>query len=109
MTPEERIERLIKKINVTPRAQTHSRTLNDALEAQEKWKNEQSANLKPNIWRIIMKNKMTKFATAAAVILIAVLGITFLDKSVPSAYAFEQTVEAFESVRYMHLISSDSD
>ena len=105
MTPEEKIERLIQKINVTPRAQVHSRTLNDALAAQEEWKNEQSADLKPNIWRIIMKSKITKFATAATVILIAVLGITFLEESTPTAYAIEQTIQAGHTVRFLHLKS----
>ena len=105
MTPIERIEKLIRKINVTPRVQTHDKTLNDALAAQEEWKNEQSANLKPNIWRIIMKNPMTKIATAAAVILIAVLGITFLEESSPTAYAIEQTIQASHSVRYLHFKS----
>jgi len=76
MTPEEKIERLIKKINVIPHAQMHDKTLNDALAAQEKWKNEQSVNIEPNIWRIIMKNKMTKFA-AAAVIIAAALYIVY--------------------------------
>jgi outer membrane lipoprotein-sorting protein len=75
MTPEEKIERLIKKINVTPRVQTHDKTLNDALAAQEKWKKEQSANFQPNIWRIIMKNKMTKFAAAAVTIIAVLIGI----------------------------------
>lgn len=99
MKPEERIEKLIKKINVTPRVQTHDKTLNDALAAQEEWKNEQSANTEPNIWRIIMKNPMTKFATAAAVILIAaILSITILDRLVTPAWAIEQTIEALEKV-----------
>ncbi|MHC4560850.1 MAG: zf-HC2 domain-containing protein [Planctomycetota bacterium] len=55
-----------------------------------------------NLWRIIMKSRITKFATAAAVILIAVLGITFLEKSAPTAYAIEQTIQASHSVRYLH-------
>ncbi|RKY11637.1 MAG: hypothetical protein DRP65_03660 [Planctomycetota bacterium] len=105
MTQIESVEKLIKKINVTPRAQMHDKTLNDALAAQEKSKNEQSANIEPNIWRIIMKNRITKLATAAAVVLIAVLGITFLDKSVPSAYAIEQTIQANHTVRFLHLKS----
>ncbi|HIJ67358.1 MAG TPA: hypothetical protein HPP51_03625, partial [Planctomycetes bacterium] len=54
---EEKIERLIKKINVTPRDQMYDKTLNDALGAQEKSKNTQSAQLQPNIWRIIMNSK----------------------------------------------------
>lgn len=109
MTPIESIEKLIKKINVTPRAQTHDKTLSDALAAQEKLKNEQSANLKPNIWRIIMKNKMTKFATAAAVILIAALGITVLDKSATPAYAVQQTIDAMRQITSVHIVGRTWD
>ncbi len=109
MTSEERIERLIKKINVTPRVQTHDKTLNDALAAQEKSKNEQSAVHQLNIWRIIMKNPMTKLATAAAVILIAVLGITFLDKSATPAYAVEQTIDALRHITSVHIVGRGWD
>jgi hypothetical protein len=62
-----------------------------------------------NLWRIIMKSKITKFATAAAVILIAVLGITFLEESVPTAYAIEQTIQASHSVRYLHIKNYEPD
>jgi hypothetical protein len=68
MMKVEKIEKLIKKIDVIPRAHKHDKTLNDALAAQEKFKNQQSANIKPNIWRIIMKNPITKFAVTAVII-----------------------------------------
>lgn len=55
-----------------------------------------------NLWRIIMKNPMTKIATAAAVILIAVFVFTFLEESSPTAYAIEQTIQASHSIRYLH-------
>ncbi|HIJ69809.1 MAG TPA: hypothetical protein HPP87_00425 [Planctomycetes bacterium] len=100
---EEKIERLIKKINVTPRDQMYDKTLNDALGAQEKSKNTQSAQLQPNIWRIIMNSKITKFATAAAVILIVVLGITFLEKTTQKTYAIEQTIEAYNTIHYLYV------
>lgn len=57
------------------------------------------------LWRKIMKSKITKLATAAAVIAIAILSITFLDKAVPTAYALERTIEASHSVRYLHIKS----
>jgi hypothetical protein len=56
------------------------------------------------IWRNIMKSKMTKLAAAAAVIIIAVvLSITLLDKSTSSAYALEQTMKAYEGLRFVHM------
>ncbi|MHC4759451.1 MAG: anti-sigma factor family protein [Planctomycetota bacterium] len=60
-------------------------------------------NKQLNLWRKIMKNPMTKIATAAAVILIAVLGITFLEKSAPTAYAVEQTIQAYDAIRFLYV------
>lgn len=52
---------------------------------------------------------MTKFATAAAVILIVLLGITLLDKSATPAYAIEQTIEAMRSINSIHAYCTDWD
>ena len=56
------------------------------------------------LWSDIMKTKTIKFATAAVIIIAALFSITIFDKTMPSAYAIEQTVEAFKSVRYMHMV-----
>ena len=51
------------------------------------------------IGRSIMKSQVSKLATAAAIILIAALGITLLDKSATPAWAIEQSIEAMEQYR----------
>ena len=58
-----------------------------------------------------MKKPLTKISVAAAVVLIIVLGVTFLDKVVTPAYAIEQTIEAGQNVRYLHFyyVSDDSN
>jgi len=45
---------------------------------------------------------MTKLAAAAAIIVAAVLAITFLQKSATPAYALEQTIKAVQGIRYIH-------
>ncbi|MHC4499214.1 MAG: hypothetical protein ACYS21_08905, partial [Planctomycetota bacterium] len=55
-----------------------------------------------DVWRIIMKSQVTKFAAAAAIIIVAGLLITFLGTSEP-AYALPQTIKANHSVRYLHV------
>jgi hypothetical protein len=63
------------------------------------------------IWRIIMKRPIAKLVTAAAVILIAVLGISLLQNTATTTYAIEQTIEAGQDTRYLHFYhypSSDS-
>jgi len=54
-------------------------------------------------WKIIMKSRITKLAAAAVTIIIVVLSVTVLDKSIPSAYALEQTMKAYEGLRYVHI------
>jgi hypothetical protein len=49
-----------------------------------------------------MKNRITKFAAAAVIIIAVLLSITFLDKSVTPVYAIEQTIEAYSSIRWLH-------
>jgi len=62
-----------------------------------------------NIWRIIMKSKITKFAVAAVIIAAVVFSVTLLDKSVTTAYAVEQTIEAMRSISSIHAYCTDWD
>ncbi|UCD51557.1 MAG: tetratricopeptide repeat protein [Phycisphaerales bacterium] len=53
-----------------------------------------------------MKSAIAKSAVAAAVVIAAVvLSVGFWDRSIPSAYAIEQTVEALQNVRFLHLVT----
>ena len=54
-----------------------------------------------HIRNLIMKHPIYKL-TAAAVILIVVFSITFLDKAVAPAWAIEETIQASHSIRYIH-------
>jgi len=54
-----------------------------------------------------MKSPITKLAAAAVIIIAVVLSINVWDKSIPSAYALEQTIEANHSVRYLHIKGFD--
>jgi hypothetical protein len=58
---------------------------------------------KPNIVlrRILMKNTL-KFTAAAVILIAATLSLTLFDKTVPTAYALEQTIEALNAMRSIH-------
>ncbi|MBN2588355.1 MAG: hypothetical protein JXA96_00715 [Sedimentisphaerales bacterium] len=60
----------------------------------------QSQKPTSNIRRIIMKSKITKFAAAAVLIIAIVLSLTIWDTP---AYALEQTIKAYEGLRYVHI------
>ena len=63
-----------------------------------------SASKSPLSIRImIMKSPITKLAAAAVIIVAVVLSINVFDKSIGTAYAIEQTIEANRGLRFIHL------
>ena len=63
-----------------------------------------SASKSPHSIRImIMKSPITKLAAAAVIIVAVVLSINVFDKSIGTAYAIEQTIEANRGLRFIHL------
>jgi outer membrane lipoprotein-sorting protein len=76
-----------KKAAVKTTAELDRRILDGALLKQEEWKKTQSAVAQPNIWRIIMKSRITKLAAAAVIIIVLMLGINYLDTPIDGASA----------------------
>ncbi len=62
-----------------------------------------------NTGRIIMKSPITKLAAAAVIIIAVVLSINIWDKSIPAAYAIEQTIQANHTVYYLHIQDFSSE
>lgn len=56
-----------------------------------------------NIWRKIMKSKITKLAAAAVIIFAIVLSIILLDKSVAPAYAVTDLPGLFKKAKTIHI------
>lgn len=114
MGPAETIEKLIrnffatKKSRIAISAEFDKAVLDDVLAAYEKSMVTKTISAKPNIWRIIMKSPITKFAAAACVIVAVTFGLTtVLSKSVSTAYAIEQTIQANHGINYLHVKSYD--
>lgn len=72
MRPADNVEKLIKKLRYKANAGTHDRILGNVLQTIDRLEKQKSGVITPNIWRIIMKSRITKLA-AAAVLAIAVL------------------------------------
>jgi hypothetical protein len=108
MKPADEIKRLINKSDVTTSSKTDKRILGEALEHLEKLKQQRSAGTRPDIWRTIMKSSITKIAAAAVIVIAAVLGINLWNRSMPAAYALEQTIQANHTVRYIHIKDFDA-
>ena len=87
---------VIKKSAAKTTSELDKRIVDGALIAQEKSKKTQSAATQPNIWRIIMKkSRITKLASAAAVIIIMVL---FTINSLDDTTAWAQIARALDEV-----------
>ena len=106
------IEKVIKdfcataKTDVKTTADMDTRIINDTTAAHEKSKKKQSAELEPNIWRIIMKHRITRFAVAAGIIIAVLVGIKQFDGSIDlakPAYGITDTPELFQAARTIHM------
>ena len=63
------IQKILTKFNVKPRSEMRSKVLDEALEIQRNLNQQSISDTKLDVWRIIMKSKLTKFAAAAVVII----------------------------------------
>ena len=54
---------------------------------------------------IIIDFRLSRSIAAAVIIIAIALSISIWDKSIPTAYALEETIEANNSVRYIHIKS----
>ena len=92
MRPSENIEKLINKLQVEPRADASKRNLEDTLAVHKETIN--SAYSKPNIWRNFMKNRITKYAAAATIIIAAIIILNQIGTPIDGASsAFAQVLE----------------
>jgi hypothetical protein len=67
-------------------------------------KSKTSTTKHPHIIRAkIMKNPFTKLAAAATIVLAAVLSIILLNQTATPAWAIEQTIEALNNIKMVHL------
>lgn len=100
MGPVNDIEQLVKNTRAETSPEIDEQILSSAQAALES-----SAQAQPNIWRTIMKNRITKFAVAAVIIIAALIGVTrfggLIDGS-SKVYAMSDVPELFRSAQTLH-------
>jgi hypothetical protein len=102
MRPTDNIHKLIKKLNVKAGPELDSRIHDDISKALAEPKQTQPALIQPNIWRIIMKSRITKFVTAAVIIVAVLIGINQFTGSIDlakPAYGITDVPELFQVAR----------
>ncbi|MHC4266436.1 MAG: hypothetical protein ACYSUK_10960, partial [Planctomycetota bacterium] len=95
MRPRENIEKIIKKFNIDVNASKDQEIFDELRQVQAKSKQPQPAT-KPNIWRIIMKSRITKLAAAAVIIIAVLIGVDLFKGR--QAWAIEQTTASLENI-----------
>ena len=99
MKPENNIKKFFGKAAVDTNPKTDKTKLNKILAAQTK----------ASIWRLIMESPVTKLAAVTVVIIAISLSLIPFNNSISSsAYAFEQTIEANNSIHNLHILMSRS-
>lgn len=105
MKPADNIKNFFKNAVVSTNPEIDKKILDSVLIAYEKSKTlalnkvegTKSAS-KPNIWRMIMNSKITKFATAAVITVAVVLTVSIFNKTIPAASAAQVLQEAIDAV-----------
>ncbi|MHC4086006.1 MAG: hypothetical protein ACYSWZ_07730 [Planctomycetota bacterium] len=92
------IEKTVTKFNVNPGPEMRSRVLDEALGIHRKQMRKSTSGTYR--WRIIMKSRIAKFSAAAVAIMAIYMCVQGL---VPTAYAFEDTVEAYSSIHWLYV------
>ncbi|MFB0554529.1 MAG: hypothetical protein ACETWQ_14590 [Phycisphaerae bacterium] len=106
MRPTKNIENLIKNAEMDTNVNTDEAVLGDVIEAFEKSKVKKTSAIEQNIWRIIMKSKITKLAAAAVIIIACFTGLFFW-KSTGSGIALADVLTRIEQVTgYMYQMRS---
>jgi outer membrane lipoprotein-sorting protein len=100
MRPAEEIEKFIENVPLETLGRRDREVLDDALRALRESK--EHTKRQPKIWKAIMKNKMTKLAAAAMIVLAVLIGIGTLDRT--SAWA--EVLRALEDVNHVHIVST---
>jgi len=105
MKSAENIERLIKSFCAGKKAQVKTTTelderiIADALPAQNKSKATRPAAEQPNVWRIIMRSRMTQYTAAAVIIIMIIIGIVELGEPIGASVAFAAAMDNIKQAR----------
>jgi len=106
MSSAEKIKKLFAKSEVTVNSKVDDRIVRAALTALDESEKTRSLSAEPNIWRIIMKSRMTKLAAAVVIIIAVVIGVNQFGGSIDiTTIAFADISEAMKNVPWMHTVT----
>ena len=99
------VEKRIAEMSFEASSKMHDRVLDDIFLAHCHRKKGRLVHLELNIWRIIMRSKITKIATVAVIIITVMIGINQFGGSFDIAStAFAQMAEAIKNMPCVHVV-----
>ena len=101
MSSADNIERAIAELNLTTRAETDKRILDDAYAALEKGAHKQQSMAAAGIWRMVMRSRFVVPTAIAAMILLAFA--LFIDIRTERAVNIETIYGALNEVENIHI------
>jgi len=101
MKPADEIRQLFKNAELGINPDTDEKVFEDVFGAHKE--TIENVPAMPEIWRIIMKSRKAQFTAAAVVVLITYLCLQIPKNLVAPAYALQDTIEAYNSIRYLHV------
>jgi len=96
---DDKIKVLINEANIETGYGADERTLADALSSLEKMRQKRLTRSQQNVWRIIMKNPITKLAAAAVIIVAVSLVVYFVGNPFGSNVTFAQVIQPILNAR----------
>jgi len=105
MRPAGNIKGLIKSLHDTTSAEMDERVLKDILKALGESQRTKSAASEPNIWRIIMRSRISKFVAAAVIIIAVIVSVNHFGGSIDgTSVAWGDVVSHAVKVDYVHFL-----
>ncbi len=101
MKPADEIRRLFKNAELGIDPDADEKVFEDVFGAHKE--TTENAPAMPEIWRIIMKSRKAQFTAAAVAVLAVYLCLQIPKGLVAPAYALQDTIEAYNSIRYLHI------
>ena len=103
MRANEPIEELIANLKARPSTDLDARVHRAIDAAQAARTGTQHTSQIRTLGELIMKTRSTKWAAAAAMVVILIAAVAVLDKSAPRAFGLERVIAAFNTVRSLHV------
>jgi hypothetical protein len=87
---------MFKRLSLRPDPDADSKVHDGITQALQEWEKSTSAATEPNMWRTIMKSRITRFAAAAVIIIAAFWGLDFVGGPNMASVAWGELVERVE-------------